>query len=54
MLSRSKMPVLSYDWQRRRDGCKHCLITQLHSGDPLVAKALRMLVPRPNRAVRAA
>ena len=42
------------DFAIRGDGCKHALACRLHSGDPTVVTALRMLVPRPTRAVRAA
>lgn len=42
------------DYPIRGDGCKHCLCVRLHSGDPQVVAALRMLVPRPSRSVRAA
>ena len=42
------------DSQWKGDNCKHSLVTRLTCGDPLVAKALRMLVPRPHRAARAA
>ena len=38
----------------RGDGCKHSLLTRLICGDPAVVAALRQLVPRPSRAVRAA
>ena len=36
------------------DGCKHALACRPHGGDPTVVVALRQLVPRPSRAVRAA
>ena len=42
------------DSYRVGDGCKHALACRLHGGDPTVVTALRMLVPRPTRAVRAA
>ncbi len=42
------------DSQFTGDNCKHSLVTRLHSGDPLVVKALRQLVPAPGRSVRAA
>ena len=40
------------DSQFTGDKCKHSLATRLYSGDPLVVKALRMLVPAPGRSVR--
>ncbi len=43
-----------FDAQRNGDGCKHALCVRLHSGDPLLVKALRQLVPAPARSVRAA
>lgn len=42
------------DSQRVGDACKHGLACRLHCGDPTVVLALRMLVARPSRAVRAA
>ena len=42
------------DFSIRGDGCKHCLCVRFHSGDPLLVKALRQLVPAPARSVRAA
>ena len=42
------------DSQRVGDACKHALACRLHGGDPTVVVALRMLVPTPHRAVRAA
>ncbi len=43
-----------FDAQRNGDACKHALCVRLHSGDPVVVKALRMLVPAPGRSVRVA
>lgn len=43
-----------FDAQRNGDGCKHALGVRLHSGDPLVVKALRQLVPAPARSMRVA
>ena len=37
------------DSQFTGDNCKHSLATRLHSGDPVVVKALRQLVPNPRR-----
>ena len=42
------------DSQRVGDQCKHALIARLYCGDPSVVVALRMLVARPMRSVRAA
>ena len=42
------------DSQRVGDACKHALACRLCGGDPIVVRALRTLVTRPTRAVRAA
>ena len=43
-----------WDYSIRGDGCKHALCVRLHGGDPEIVVALRRLIPRPSRAVRAA
>ncbi len=37
------------DAQVRGPGCKHCLLVRLLGGDPELVKALRELVPNPQR-----